>query len=136
MPTAIKSSTLVLTLPWPPSVNEWKTPIVRKTRTGYHTSAILTSAAREFRSSAKLAIMLQRGAVMFQGPVAVSIRLIRGDGHSFDCDNPIKATIDAMTHAGVWRNDSQVYALQVTKVYAKGEQNCAQVTVTEIEAAR
>lgn len=35
-----------------------------------------------------------------------------------DCDNVSKAVLDALTRAGIWRDDSQVQAEHVTKWYA------------------
>ena len=34
-----------------------------------------------------------------------------------DCDNAAKAVMDALTNLGVWKDDSQVCALEVTKGY-------------------
>ena len=35
-----------------------------------------------------------------------------------DLDNLIKATLDAMTQAGAWRDDSQVSTIRASKQYA------------------
>ncbi len=35
-----------------------------------------------------------------------------------DIDNLVKAVMDAMTFAGVWRDDSLVWNVHATKIYA------------------
>jgi len=36
-----------------------------------------------------------------------------------DCDNLAKAVLDALTELGMWRDDSQVYGLNINKSYAE-----------------
>lgn len=47
--------------------------------------------------------------------VAVTITLHAPDKRIRDIDNYIKATLDALTHAGVWKDDSQVARLTVIR---------------------
>ena len=37
-----------------------------------------------------------------------------------DLDKLVRSTFDALTDAGVWRDDSQVVSLQASKVYPNG----------------
>ena len=46
-----------------------------------------------------------------------------------DLDNLLKAVMDAMTYVGVWRDDAQVYATEVSKWYARDGKTGAQIIV-------
>ena len=48
-----------------------------------------------------------------------------------DCDNLAKATLDALTEIGAWRDDAQVAYLLVSKAY--GEQPGAFISIEELE---
>jgi Holliday junction resolvase RusA-like endonuclease len=41
-----------------------------------------------------------------------------------DLDNLVKATMDAMTEAGVWLDDKQVVIFEVAKTYTNGQPGC------------
>ena len=47
------------------------------------------------------------------GRVSVTIELCPPNNRPFDIDNRVKATLDALTHAKVWVDDSQVDMLTV-----------------------
>lgn len=51
-----------------------------------------------------------------------------------DLDNLLKSTMDAMTEAGVWRDDAQVFALAAGKWYGRGSRTGARIIV-ETETA-
>lgn len=48
-------------------------------------------------------------------------------------DNILKCLFDALTHAGVWGDDKQVYDLHVTKDYDIQKKGYVEVTVSEIK---
>jgi crossover junction endodeoxyribonuclease RusA len=47
------------------------------------------------------------------GNLSVQIDLYPPDRRMRDCDNSIKSVLDAMEHAGVYDNDSQIKVLRV-----------------------
>lgn len=50
-----------------------------------------------------------------------------------DVENLVKATHDALTAAGFWRDDGQVVSLVAQKVYASaGERACIEVVLEEV----
>jgi hypothetical protein len=54
-------------------------------------------------------------ALPIAGPVIVDIRLYR-PRRIGDIDGPLKPLLDALTHAGLWLDDSQVEQLRVTRL--------------------
>lgn len=92
---------LSLTLPYPPSANRiWRVARGR---------IVLSDEARLYRFRVAAAVMNQIG---FQrsiaDPVRVTIQVFPPDRKRRDIDNIFKATLDALTHAKVWNDDSQV----------------------------
>lgn len=90
-----------LTLPWPPSVNHtWRRG---KGRT------YLAKPARLYRLAVKSVIAAARlQGTPLAGPLEVGVLLCPPDLRRRDEDNYAKAPFDALTHAGVWGDDSQV----------------------------
>lgn len=119
-----------LELPWPPSTNT----IWRSLRSGPMAGRVLLSkAGREYRKSVHAAVAAQigaRGAI--SGPVRVDIQLHPPTRHRLDLDNRIKAVLDALTHAAVWVDDSQVDVLIVSRGDVRPNAGCALVEVAEL----
>ena len=101
-----------LTLPFPPSVNTyWRAPNSGPLK-GRH---LISAKGRAFQSAACAAIIeqLRRLPKPSSEPAAVDIVLFPPDKRRRDIDNYNKALFDALTHAGVWEDDSQVQRMQV-----------------------
>ena len=92
-----------LILPFPPSVNTyWRHP----NKGAFAGKSLISAAGRKFQSAACAAIVeqLRRLPKPTSAPASVEIVL-------FPPDN--KALFDALTHAGVWEDDSQVKRMLV-----------------------
>lgn len=101
-----------LTLPFPPSVNTyWRAPN-KGPLAGRH---LISAAGRKYQSDACAAIIeqLRRLPKPSTTPAAVAIILFPPDQRRRDLDNYNKALFDALTHAGVWEDDSQVKRMLV-----------------------
>ncbi len=101
-----------LTLPFPPSVNTyWRAPN-KGPLAGRH---LISAAGRKYQSDACAAIIeqLRRLPKPSPTPAAVAITLFPPDQRRRDLDNYNKALFDALTHAGVWDDDSQVKRMLV-----------------------
>ena len=97
---------------WPPSVNH----IWRKTPAG---RIYLTREARIFRADvmSRVAVARCHGALpktALAGNLAVAMELYPPDRRRRDVDNYSKAVLDALTHARIWRDDSQIKRQTVT----------------------
>lgn len=94
-------------LPFPPSVNAIWRRVGRKT--------LLSAPARRYRGQVVQRLLQQFGKLpkVGTGPLAVTIRACRPDARRRDLDNLPKAILDALTHAGLWGDDSQIEHLAI-----------------------
>jgi len=94
-----------LTLPWPPSTNTyWRT---------FQGSMIISAKGREYRKAVADQVLIQRGAKNLAGKLVVEIEAWRPDNRRRDLDNLLKAALDGCTHAGVWKDDSNIVDLRI-----------------------
>lgn len=99
------------TIPWPPSANR----IWRSVRIGGASRVLLSKEGREYREAVKRAV----GACQpIKGNVEVQIKAHKPDNRRRDIDNLLKASLDALTKAGVWEDDSQLDALAIRRMPA------------------
>lgn len=92
----------MITLPWPPSVNTyWRT---------FRGRMIISKAGREYRQA--VASLIQ-GSWRYTKSVKVTITAYRPDNRKRDLDNLLKATLDSLTYAGIWEDDSQIVDLRI-----------------------
>lgn len=99
---------LSLDLPWPPSVNHYWIMTVR----GKRPVKILGAKGREFREKVQ---QIVGDRPPFEGRLAVSISASPPDRRKRDLDNLLKATFDAMEHAGVYIDDSQIDSIIIDR---------------------
>lgn len=122
--------TLQLALPWPPSVNRyWRSVPVGR---GRGVRVLISREGRAFRTDvvARLAPLRRRP---LYGRLEVRIELRAPTRRALDIDNPLKALLDAMQEAGVYRNDGQIDRLLVERgLVTRG--GAALVTIKEIAA--
>jgi Holliday junction resolvase RusA-like endonuclease len=78
---------------------------------------LIAAAGRRYRTDVELAYRLQSitGGGAGSLPVEISIDAWLPDLRRRDIDNLLKAPLDALTHAGLWDDDSQVMALAIRK---------------------
>ncbi|CZX82060.1 RusA family crossover junction endodeoxyribonuclease [Enterobacter hormaechei] len=101
-----------LVLPFPPSVNTyWRAPNKGPLK-GRH---LISEKGRAYQSAACAAIIKQLRCLPkpSSSPAAVEILLFPPDARRRDIDNYNKALFDALTHAGIWEDDSQVQRMLV-----------------------
>ncbi|HIE5373309.1 TPA: RusA family crossover junction endodeoxyribonuclease [Proteus mirabilis] len=109
---------LMLTLPFPPSVNSYW----RNTKRG----TLVSAKGRAFRANAIAAVyeqlkrrpkaiyeQLKRRPKAIESNVFVLVKLYPPTKQARDIDNFLKAPFDALTHAGVWVDDKQIKKMDV-----------------------
>jgi len=122
-----------LILPFPPSVNTyWRAPNKGPLK-GRH---LISAKGRAYQSAACAAIIeqLRRLPKPTTAYAAVEIIFYPPDARRRDLDNYNKALFDALTHAGVWEDDSQVKRMLVEwgPVVPKGK---VEITINKYEPA-
>lgn len=70
---------------------------------------------RDWCERAEWQIRSQRRGATILGRVGVSVVLHFSDKRRRDLDNVLKGFLDAMTHAGVWEDDSQIDKLNIVR---------------------
>ena len=101
-----------VTLPWPPSVNNyWRHKVTGRLATVY-----VSAEGKAYRKAVNdlvlEAAMVQR-YLKAVGPVRVVIEAFPPDRRKRDLDNILKSLLDSLTHAGVWEDDSQIEDLRI-----------------------
>lgn len=94
------------TLPWPPSVNDYW----GHTRTG---RTFIYKSGVEFRDRV-IAIAAGSGEPM-EGRLEVFVEVYPPNRRRRDLDNVLKAILDGLEHAGVYKNDGQIDRLHVDR---------------------
>lgn len=107
-----KADSWTVTLPWPPSTNRiWRNVAVSgKPRT------LLSQEGRVYRKAAADACLVAKLAgKQISDRLALRLVVQAPDRRARDLDNTVKAVQDALTHAGVWLDDSQIDRLLVER---------------------
>jgi crossover junction endodeoxyribonuclease RusA len=99
----IEGQEMILTLPWPPSVNRYWRQVNGR--------AILSADGRHYKQDVA-ALCFTAGVQPEMGPVVVDIVAFPPDRRRRDLDNLLKATLDSLT-PWAWADDSQVVDLRI-----------------------
>jgi len=115
-----------LTLPYPPSVNHyWQSKCIRSRHTRrWQVVKFLSARAKSFRIEVQARVFEQCGIPpKLKGRLAIIVNQYYGprdedhehSGPAQDIDNCLKSLFDALEHAHVYQNDSQIDELLVVK---------------------
>lgn len=98
---------LVLSLPFPPSMNTyWRT---------FRGMTVLSKQGREFKAAVSDYVVEYRVPKLGDSKLRVSMVLFPRDKRKIDIDNRIKAVLDALQDAGVFNDDFQVDELSIVR---------------------
>ena len=100
------SEPVCIELPYPPTINTYWRRVGSKT--------LISKAGREFRQRV-ISLIAYEPFKKFTGPIAVSIVAYPPDRRRRDLDNLFKSLLDAMEHAGVYEDDSQIARLAIER---------------------
>ena len=113
-----------LTLPWPPSVNHYYRHVGPR--------VLISKDGRRYRET--VAAIARRAAIpTFRVPVEVSIDLHPPDNRRRDVDNSLKCTLDSLTYAGVYEDDSLIRKLTATMMRPEPPDGLATIRISEHE---
>ncbi len=124
---------ITLSLSYPPSVNRyWRT-----VRVGNANRTLISREGRDYRAEAQRAVLLARAAAHLPRaplsmPVAVIIAVRAPDNRRRDLDNILKATLEALVHAGVLADDSLVHALYVERMNPEPPRGRIDLTISPL----
>lgn len=94
---------------------------------------IVSAEGRQYRQDVGVQVLIQRAAKKFAGRLDVAIYAFPPDKRRRDLDNLLKSCLDALTHAGVWLDDSQIDVLQIRRGFQDyAKQGQVRVEVREI----
>ncbi len=101
-----------ITLPWPPSVNQyWRHPSSGPLA-GRH---LISEQGRAYRAKVTAQVWNEKQAHKLAERLAVSILCYPPDRRRRDLDNILKAALDALVFAGVMLDDSQIDRLAIER---------------------
>lgn len=111
-----------LTVGWPPTVNTyWRT---------FNGRMIISADGRKYRKAIIEQLFVERMAKHLSGSLRVTIEALRPDERRRDLDNLLKSTLDALSHAGLYEDDSQIRDLRIYWSDQKGGK--LNITVEEL----
>ncbi|TET37972.1 MAG: RusA family crossover junction endodeoxyribonuclease [Planctomycetota bacterium] len=93
-------------LPFPPSVNHYYRRVGPRT--------LISREGRAFRVKV-CSVLASLGIKPMLGPLEVHVEVFPPDRRRRDIDNVQKALLDALEHAGAYRDDSQIVKLVAEK---------------------
>lgn len=118
---------MTFTLPWCPSVNGyWRS---------FRGRQILSKRARVYRAEVQLLTnpdwLLKP---LFEAAVRLQVEFLvhPPTRRQVDLDNLPKGILDALTHAGVWVDDSQIDDLRIVRGECRGKPGSVLVTVEKL----
>ena len=117
-----------ITLPFPPSTNTYWRSIGRG-------RVIISKRGREYREEVVYACIVERGDINpapMEGRLMVTIEAFAPDKRRRDLDNMLKAVLDALEHAKIYENDSQIDDLRIVRM-PSGKPGKVVISVEEID---
>jgi len=106
------SDTVTIKLPFPPSTNQY----YRSIRMGQGVRTLISAKGRDYRDAVVgECCVVHLTNIHLGGRLAVKVTLYPPDRRKRDLDNFNKGLLDALTHAGIWGDDSQIDDLRVVR---------------------
>jgi crossover junction endodeoxyribonuclease RusA len=92
---------------------------------------LISAQGRKYREAIIQQVWLEGKIKRITGDLKVTIEALRPDERRRDLDNLLKSTLDALAHAGLYEDDSQIKDLRIYWAAEKGGK--LNITIEEIE---
>lgn len=122
---------LTLEFPFPPSVNHyWKHRVItpRGANKRSFLQSYISDAGKQYRRAVVEQCLITDSPLRIEGALACTLDLYPPCNRKRDCDNYAKALLDALTHARVYSDDSQIIDLRI-RMHPKSPPGRVQVTL-------
>ncbi len=107
-----------IVLPFPPSTNTYYRHLSGGSAAG---RSLISAAGRKYRQAIQEQALVQRWKRFKpEERLAVEIDAWMPDRRRRDLDNMLKSTLDSLTHAGLWSDDSQIDSLKIVRIPTLG----------------
>lgn len=115
-----------IALPMPPSINRYYRTVRGR--------ILIAADGRKYRDAVAESCLVARsrgelGREPIQGRLAVHVVFTAPDKRRRDLDNVFKGLLDALTHAGVWGDDSQIDDLRIVRGPIQQNAGCVGVRI-------
>lgn len=120
---------ITIELPFPPSLNHYRSALVIKGRARLVTS----KAGRMYHKTVLEECLVQRLGKPLQGPLACTLDLYPPTNARRDCDNFCKSLLDGLNSANVFNDDSQIVDLRI-RMHPKKPPGSVVVTIEQTTA--
>lgn len=115
-----------IVLPWPPSMNRYWRSVPGK-------GVLISADGRDYRASLIQMARAQKWPSFGDARLTVEIEAWMPDKRKRDLDNLLKAILDALTHAGVWNDDSQIDDLRIHRAPLMGGMLKVRISAKQLE---
>ena len=95
----------MMVLPWPPTTNTYWRFVGGR--------VLISKKGREYRRAVFDLAMVNKWKTFGAARVSVQIEAWMPDKRRRDLDNLLKSMLDALTHAGIWDDDSQIDGIAI-----------------------
>ena len=92
---------------------------------------LISAQGRKYREAIIQQVWLEGKIKRITGDLKVTIEAFRPDERRRDLDNLLKSTLDALAHAGLYEDDSQIRDLRIYWAAEKGGK--LNITIEEVE---
>lgn len=99
-----------LTLPFPPSVNQYYRHVSKGPLAG---RVLISEAGRAYRKAVDAVVRQARARKALAMPLELRVAVYPPDRRKRDLDNLLKATQDSLEKSGVYLSDSQIHRISI-----------------------
>lgn len=114
---------MIFEIPYPPSINHYMIQSGKR--------RFLSEKARDYREKVFLIVHNLGKSFNKLSKLSLNIEMFPPDNRIRDVDNILKATLDALQHAGLYSNDYQIEQLSIHRKEKK-QNGCLIISIEEI----